>query len=66
MREGETGLLVEPGDVAALTAALSRYAHDAAFCRTRATAARAEVCERYTLADNVALLRERMCKAVVA
>jgi starch synthase len=45
---GETGLLVEPGDVAALTEALRALAADPARARAMGRAGRERVAERFT------------------
>jgi glycosyltransferase involved in cell wall biosynthesis len=48
--DGETGLLVAPGDAAALAAALRRLATDAALRTRLGAAGRARVLARYSVA----------------
>jgi len=50
VQEGVTGLLVQPGDVAALTAAIRRLAFEADMRRGMGAAARARFLEEYTVA----------------
>jgi glycosyltransferase involved in cell wall biosynthesis len=49
VRDGENGLLVEPGDVTALGAALERLLSQADLRRTLGTAARSTIEDRYSL-----------------
>jgi glycosyltransferase involved in cell wall biosynthesis len=53
---GETGLLVPPGDIDALTAALLRLLEDAALRRRLGEAARAAHAERLAIGPYVARL----------
>jgi glycosyltransferase involved in cell wall biosynthesis len=52
--DGETGVLVAPGDVAGLAAALGRLARDAGLRTRLGTAGRARVAARFTTADMAA------------
>ncbi len=56
MRPEETGLLVEPGDVDGLAAALARLLGDPGLARRLGAAGRALVEERFDVRRNVAAL----------
>ncbi len=60
VQDGETGFLVPPGDVGALTAALQRLVQDPQLRRRQGQAARQSVCERYDAARNAARLLDLM------
>jgi rhamnosyl/mannosyltransferase len=53
-RDGETGLIVEPGDADALAGALNRLVHDAALRTRMGEAGRARVGREFTLAAMAA------------
>ncbi len=57
VRDGESGLLVEPGDARALARALRRLCGDPALAARLARAGRRRVCEDFDLERNVAALR---------
>ncbi len=57
IEDGTSGLLVEPGDEAALAAAIRRVLTDDALARSLAEAGRARACERFDIRHNVARLR---------
>jgi glycosyltransferase involved in cell wall biosynthesis len=59
VRDGETGLLVEPGDEDGLAAALARLLADAAFGQRLAAAGRTLVLDRFDLRRNVEQLAAR-------
>jgi glycosyltransferase involved in cell wall biosynthesis len=54
VRDGETGLLAPPGDVAALAAQVARLLDDGALARRLAVAGRADVLARFSLEAMVA------------
>jgi glycosyltransferase involved in cell wall biosynthesis len=62
-RDGETGLVVPPGDVAALRGALVALASDAALRRRLGRAARAHALEHFTAARMCASF-DALCRAV--
>lgn len=69
LRDEDNALLVEPGDVAGLRSALVRLRDDDALRERLATAALAEVRERYTwsrVASNIALVYRRVAGAPAA
>jgi len=53
---GETGALVEPGDIPALAAAAARLIDDAALRRAQSAASRTRVCHGFRIADEAAAL----------
>jgi glycosyltransferase involved in cell wall biosynthesis len=57
--DGETGLLVSPGDVAALASALERLARDPELSAALASAGRERVVERFDLRSCLEPLLER-------
>jgi len=63
--DGETGVLVEPGDSAALTEAMVRLARDAVLRRTMGEAGRVRAVEEFAeermLARTAELYREVLC-----
>jgi glycosyltransferase involved in cell wall biosynthesis len=68
--DGETGLLVEPGEAEPLAEAMTRYARSAAMRNAHGAAARERVCREFTrervwqlLADEYAELLERASRA---
>ena len=56
--DGETGLLVPPGDVDALAAALDRVLSDPAFAERLGAAGRRRARERFSIERTVARLSE--------
>lgn len=60
VEDGVTGLLVPPGDPAALAGALERLAHDPELGRRMGRAGRAKVLREFDLADNTAQLANKM------
>jgi glycosyltransferase involved in cell wall biosynthesis len=60
IREGETGFLVPPGDVNALTSALLRLIQDPGLRRRQGQAARQSVCERFDAGRNAIRLLDLM------
>jgi glycosyltransferase involved in cell wall biosynthesis len=64
VQDGQTGLLVPPGDVEALAATIERLAGDAGLRRTMGEAGRAFVEERYRWEENAALM-ERIYRHVL-
>ncbi len=58
IEDGTSGLLVEPGDDAALTEAIRRVLADDALARRLAEAGRQRACERFDIRRNVARLRQ--------
>jgi colanic acid/amylovoran biosynthesis glycosyltransferase len=64
--DGETGLLVEPGDPTALADAIERLLDDPLLRSTLGRAGRRKVLEEFDLARNTALLAERFRQSVEA
>ncbi len=64
--DGETGLLVEPGDARGLAGALARLAADPELRRRLGEAVRARIAAEFSLAGNVARLRARMVGEAVS
>jgi colanic acid/amylovoran biosynthesis glycosyltransferase len=64
VRDDDTGLLVEPGDVAGLAAALTRIAREPATARRLGAAARARLEQDFDLERNVTTLRERIIEGL--
>jgi glycosyltransferase involved in cell wall biosynthesis len=64
LRDGETGLLVPPGDVAALAAALHQLADDAALRERIGRAALREACERHAWTSRAGELVDIATRAV--
>ncbi len=62
--DGVSGLLVEPGDEAALADAIGRVLADDALARKLAEAGRRRACERFDIRANVARLHEWLASAV--
>ncbi len=60
VRDGETGLLIPPGDQAALAGALERLVGDAELRRRMGAAARADARERMDAAANARRIIEFM------
>ena len=66
LRDGETGLLVEVGDVDGIASALSHLAGDAAFARRLGEAAAREQREKYTLERMVSEYLEVYAEAIAS
>ena len=60
VRDGKTGLLVEPGDAEGLATALARIAMEPEMSAALGAAAREQIKDRFNLERNVQMLRERM------
>ena len=65
VKDGESGLLVQPEDPAGLAAAVERLLGDPALRVALGAGARKAVLERFTLQENVALLHRELARAAV-
>ena len=61
---GVTGVLVAPGDPAAIADALRRLLDDPSLCRQMGARARAHAAEKFTWERTVSLMRERILRTV--
>jgi glycosyltransferase involved in cell wall biosynthesis len=66
VRDGETGLLVPPGDVKGLATALDRLLSDPELCRRLGEAGRAAVLERHDVAREAEKLLALFCNGAAA
>jgi glycosyltransferase involved in cell wall biosynthesis len=58
VRDGETGLLVDPGDIEGLAASLERVLSDAALHKRLAAAGRRHVAEHFDIRRQTELLEQ--------
>lgn len=66
LREGETGLLIDPGDSAAMAACILRLARDPALRKRLGGAGRAEVLARHTWSRNAQAILDAFQRRCVA